>query len=355
MKKIFLALFTLLLLQSCDNDIDINAEYKDLTVLYGLLEPGNDSNYIRVQRGYLGEGAASESFRISDSLYYDSNDIDVFIRQYSPGADVAEAERELIWDNSISLDSGTYTEEGHHLYRVPADFDILRSKEYEVVVRRKDGTESTARTGIVGRIRMIRPLDAISVRIFNGQIEFDVDQNTSGTNPEATLNMTAYQPIIYFHYKEVNLSTGEESIETATIRLPLQETRFDETDILYDANQLYAALADRIEADPSKNILRFFQNLDIEIIGVSEDLMTYIELNKPATGVNQNRPQFEQVTNGTGILSSRTSTKRENIDLFETIEDRMRENGLVCDLNFAVLKLGGSDTCYCIDNEEVCF
>jgi len=356
MKKIFGGLIALLLLQSCDNEIDVNADYKDLTVMYGVLDPASDTNYVRIQRGYLGDAAASASFGISDSLYYDSAEIDVFIREYdNPSATTFDREAKLIWDDSKTLDTGTFTGEGHHLYRVPSNFNIQRDKEYEVIVRRLDGTEASARTGVVGRIRILRPLEPFSIRIFNGQIQFIADQETTQPNPEATVKMTAYQPVLYFHYKEVNLSTDEQSFHTVTIRLPLQETRFDQTEIIYNGSQLYAALAGEIEPDPSKNILRFFQNMDLEITGVSEDMMTYIELNKPATGVNQNRPQFEQVVNGTGILTSRTSVRREQIDLQETIESRMLENSLICDLNFAILKLNGSDTCYCINNQEVCF
>lgn len=323
--------------------------------MYGVLDPASDTNYVRIQRGYLGDAAASDSYRISDSLYYDSTEIDVFIREYSLGASTFDREAALIWDNSKTLDSGTYTGEGHHLYRIPSNFDIQSDKEYEVIVRRSDGTEASARTGMVGRIRILRPLSPISIRIFNGQIIFTADQETTEPNPEATQKMTAYQPVLYFNYKEVNLSTNEEGYHTVAIRLPLQETRFDQTEILYSGSQLYAALAGAIEPDPSKNILRFFQDIDLEITGVSEDMMTYIELNRPATGVNQNRPQFEQVVNGTGILTSRTTVKLDKIELFETIEERMLESSLICDLNFAILKLNGSDTCYCINNQEVCF
>ncbi len=323
--------------------------------MYGLLDPKLDTNYLRIQRGYLGEEAASASFGISDSLYYDSAEIDVFIREYRPGSTTIEKEVQLIYDENVPVDSGTYTTEGHHLYRIPDGFDILRSREYEVLVRRSDGTEAYARTGIVGNIDIRRPLSIITARLFDGRIEFWINQDTEGNNPEATVKMIAYQPVIYFHYKEVDQAAGTEEFKTATIRLPLEENPFDQIEILYSSSQLYSALADRIEKDPSKNILRFFQGMDIEITGASEDMMTFIELSKPATGVNQNRPQFEQVVNGTGILTSRTVSRRNDIKLQSTIYDRLLEAGIVCDLNFARVELGGADTCYCIDNQKVCF
>ena len=39
----------------------------------------------------------------------------------------------------------------------------------------------------------------------------------------------------------------------------------------------------------------------------SEDLETYINVNKPITGIVQQRPQFTNITNGVGLFSSRLS------------------------------------------------
>lgn len=355
MKKLILALSIVLGLIACDNDIDINAEYEDITVMYGLLDPKLDTNYVRIQRGYLGDAAASASFGITDSLYYDSAEIDVFIREYRPGGSTIEQEVELIYDESVPVDTGLYTTQGHHLYRVPSNFDIKSSREYEVVVRRSDGSEAYARTGIVGNIVIRFPIEPISSRFFDGRISFDIQQSTVGNNPQATVKMIAYQPIIYFHYREVNNNTGSDEFKTETIRLPLLENPFDDIEILYTSNQLFSALANSIEKDSTKTIFRYFQGMDIEITGASEDMMTFIELSKPATGVNQNLPQFEQVENGTGILTSRTVARRNDSKLQETIYNRLLESRVACDLNFVRIELNGADTCYCINNEKVCF
>ncbi|MCR9155415.1 MAG: hypothetical protein NXI09_15030 [Bacteroidetes bacterium] len=355
MKKLLLGFLAFGLLLSCDNEIDVNAEYKDITVVYGLLDPEADVNYIRVQRGYLGNEAASASYGISDSLYYDSTEIDVFLRSYLPSSEAPLNEVELIWDNSIVLDSGTYTGEGHHLYRVPSSYSIDRDKEYEVVVRRMDGSEAKARTGIVGEINILEPNQSITNRFFRGLLRFRIDQDIEEGDYEATEKMIAYQPILYLNYKELDRTTLEETFHKVTMRLPLQETPFDQFDITYDQSQFFGALSGSIEPDPTKNKLRFAQKMELRIIGVTENMMTYIELNSPATGVNQNRPQFEQVSNGAGILSSRTIVDMPNIEIVETLDDRMLSNGLICDLNFTKIRLNGSDTCYCIDNKEVCF
>lgn len=355
MKKILLALTAVAALSSCDNEVDINAEYQDLSIIYGMLNPKLDTNYVRVQRGYLGTEPASSSFGQSDSLYYDTADIAVYIREYSKDASTFDKEAPLVYDNSIPLDSGLFTSDGYYLFRVPSEMAIQNEKEYEVAVIRKDGSEASARTGIVGEIVIEIPRATVTAKVYNGLIQFRVRQDLTGNSPDATIKMTAYQPLIKFHYKEVNLLTKVEEFKTTTITLPLVESRFDDINLTFTGNELNQALAERLEKNP--NIIRFFRSLDVEIYGASEELMTFIELNKPSTGINQNRPDYSQVINGSGILSSRTFSRRLDVSLQTQLYDRLIVSQTTCDLNFARFEMGNinGDTCWCVNNEKICF
>jgi hypothetical protein len=355
MKKIIVALAAIIAFSSCENEVDINAEYKDLSIIYGMLNPKLDTNYIRVQRGYLGTEPAANSVGQSDSLYYDTSEIKVYIREYTKDETEFDKEAPLIYDASRVLDSGLYTVDGYYTFRVPSDFDILSSKEYEVVVVRKDNSKASARTGIVGSIEIQIPRATVTAKVFNGLIEFKIRQDLDGTNPEATAKMTAYQPVIEFYYKEVDLVTKVEEFKSESIKLPLVESIFDEIRLNFTGTELNQALSERIVSDPNK--IRFFQSLDVEVYGASEELMTFIELNKPSSGINQNRPDYDQVINGTGIVSSRTFQKRLDVSLQSQLYDRLLVSQTTCDLNFARFEAGNinGDTCWCVNNEKICF
>jgi len=79
-RSLFGLLMLLFLLSACDNELNVRADYEDLTVLYAILDPKEDTNYVRVQRAYLGDAPASASYNETDSLYYDTADIQVLIR-----------------------------------------------------------------------------------------------------------------------------------------------------------------------------------------------------------------------------------------------------------------------------------
>ena len=95
MKKYF---YFLLVLISCNNDLEINENWKDIPVIYGVLNPGSDENidnisgsgrnydhYVRVQKSFLGDGSALTYTQVSDSIYYDPDNIDVWLELLDSG------------------------------------------------------------------------------------------------------------------------------------------------------------------------------------------------------------------------------------------------------------------------------
>lgn len=345
MKKILFPSALIFLLFACDNEIDVNASSKDLTVMYSILDPNEDSNFVRVQRGYLGDAPAEQSTDKPDSLYYDTADIDVYIREVDPTNDQVLREQPLVYDGSINKEPGNFTGDGHYLFRVPAGFNFDESLEYQIATVRKDGSEASGSTGLVGDIRIRVPVEPQSIRVFNGQIKFDVDQGSA--------RMVAFQPIIFFRYREFNLQTGDSTYHEEQIRLPVQNRSTSSIEILYESRELMAALGGRVgPADP--DIIRFFIGMDIEIWGAAEDLVTYYQLNEPSGNINQNRPDFNQISNGTGLISSRTSARRENIRLEPSrVERDLQYSNFTCDLQFAKVELG-RDTCFCRNGEKFC-
>ena len=65
----------------------------------------------------------------------------------------------------------------------------------------------------------------------------------------------------------------------------------------------------------------------------SEDLNTYIKVNKPITGIVQERPQFTNINNGIGLFSSRYTKVRYGFPLTSSSIDFLKStDGL--DRNF---------------------
>lgn len=80
--KLFLFLLSgLLVLASCENEIDVNADWRDVPVVFGLLNIDDTEHFLRVSKVFLGEGDALAFAQNPDSIYYNPNDIEVKVEE----------------------------------------------------------------------------------------------------------------------------------------------------------------------------------------------------------------------------------------------------------------------------------
>ena len=75
---IFLLVFSMVFM-ACETDFDVNANWKEVTVVYGLLDQSEQEQYIKINKAYLGEGDALQLATIADSVNYDPSDLEVKI------------------------------------------------------------------------------------------------------------------------------------------------------------------------------------------------------------------------------------------------------------------------------------
>lgn len=78
---IFLLLPALILLfNACKTDFDATSDYKEIAIVYGVLNQKDNVHYLRVNKAFLGQGNAVIYSQIPDSSSY-GNDIEVFINE----------------------------------------------------------------------------------------------------------------------------------------------------------------------------------------------------------------------------------------------------------------------------------
>ena len=59
-----LFLFSIL---SCDKELNILDDYKDITIVYGLINPNDSISYIRIEKAFLANGDIFEAAQVQDS------------------------------------------------------------------------------------------------------------------------------------------------------------------------------------------------------------------------------------------------------------------------------------------------
>ena len=117
MKSLFLkipAAIALLFLTGCSNDLDITDDWTDTPVVYALLNPSTTTNFVRLQRAYLGEGNAYLMGQHSDSLYYDTNKVSVHLTRVKNN--LALDTFQLGVTTQVQKAEGVFSEQPHFLY-----------------------------------------------------------------------------------------------------------------------------------------------------------------------------------------------------------------------------------------------
>ena len=75
----------------------------------------NDNHYIRIQKSFLGNLAASQMAQEIDSIYYNPNDIVLSIDKLQNGVIVETFDLELV--NNLDKLDGYFANESHQLYK----------------------------------------------------------------------------------------------------------------------------------------------------------------------------------------------------------------------------------------------
>ena len=307
MKKIYLILGVFaVIFTSCDTDFDVNAEWEEVTVVYGLLDAGDEmkTQQIKISKAFLGKMDALQMAQYADSINFDQGELAVkVIRVKNNGIrdtialdEVPTLRNDGVFNDSIIV----YTFENNNF--------LNSNSEYELLIKNNiTGNEVSSTTNIISEFNF-----DMGAGFPFGFIETWIPGNPSATKFSSTVvtwgnstdNGVQYQIELIFNYNENDIAKN--LIYTSTV---LEETNIFE----FEGEKFFNFLKNELVKDPL--IERKFLSIDLIMTVGSEDLKTYRIINEEITGIVQERPQFTNINNGIGLFSSRFTKNRENFQL----------------------------------------
>ena len=307
MKKIYLlvSVFTIIF-TSCDTDFDVNAEWEEVTVVYGLLDAGDEmkTQQIKISKAFLGKMDALQMAQFADSINFDQGELAVkLIRVKNNGIrdtialdEVPTLRNDGVFNDSIIV----YTFENNNF--------LNSNFEYELLIKNNiTGNEVSSNTNIISEFNF-----DMGAGFPFGFIETWIPGNPSATKFSSTVvtwgnstdNGVQYQIELIFNYNENDIAKN--LIYTSSV---LEETNIFE----FEGEKFFNFLKNELVKDPL--IERKFLSIDLIMTVGSENLKTYRVINEEITGIVQERPQFTNINNGIGLFSSRFTKNRENFQL----------------------------------------
>jgi hypothetical protein len=301
MKKVLLLLSAVLLLNSCETDFKTTAPYKEVMVVYGLLDPNDSIQFIRVGKSFLGEGNVLVMSQQADSITYADDALEVTMEKQTGSQTQSYA---LTRIDTIDKETGIFNVK----QKFYADVNPLNtSATYKLIVKNKNtGYTVSSKTGIVG--------NPPSIELPNPSASIDF-----AVNSELVIQFYAgqqariYNVSLLFRYIEIDLLTADTTWKYFTWSLG-QKLTSPGSLVEFRANRLefFNHVRDNLVAEPnkSKKFLNYpdqsaIKPIDIQIIGVTEELNTFVSLANPSTGIVQDPPFYTNIENGIGIFSSR--------------------------------------------------
>ncbi len=330
---------------SCSNELDVNSPWSDITVVYGLLDSGADTNWIRINRAYLGTQGAEAGASVPDSIYY--GPLEVWLDEFNGNSLVRSFQFEF--DNtSRSLNDGFFTTEGYRLYR--STEDILAGRTYALrVIKGDDRPVVTAEAVSLGS-----DVDWQSPR--NNALPLTLVPNTDYSVTFKTQELAkVFEVSITARYKEYAVNDpGNARILESVYTLPIKSVNLvnggQTLSFAYTTESLLSALMQNIPVDPQ--LRRILLGIDFKALAGDEDLFTYLSVNQPPTGIVTERPDFSNIEGGYGLFGSRALSVIPNKQFNEAGLIEFVVNELSCDRNFGRIFTtpGGADTCFCVGN-----
>ena len=323
--RFILALFSFIaVLSSCSTDVELYASYKDVAIIYGLLDAHADTNFIKITRAFCGTNDnpidATEVALIADSSNYPGK-LDARIIEFESmaGNSYEPTGRVLVLDTMTfhNKEEGVFYAPDQIVYYTPEPLytgSDGRRYKYRLVVVKPDGDTVTAQTTMVGDEDFAIVSASVGFQASPtdelGKIYFRSD----GVAPLYEIGMR-------FNYHEQHAGAG---IAFKSISLPFgtkplsnyKKLEYSDNSYYqeYSLNWLFNALENTIGGDTvvdanHPNVVRYIDDLVISLSAAGEDLYYYYLANEAQQSIGITSV-YSNINGGFGLFSSRSSIEK---------------------------------------------
>jgi len=319
MQRLLFIGLSAVLLSSCSNDLDINAEYKDITVVYGLMNQRDSIHLVKINKAFLGEGNALDMALVADSNEYTGDAITLAeVDRLDGNGNVVET-YPLHDTTVVNREPGTFYAPVQKLFYFRTPFAtqlntgrmfLFQDARYRLRLKVK-GADITSTTPIVNDFT-IDPVDqdtnstASRVGLRNS---FNTAYGTYEFNWKSKADCKRFVVSFRFRYDEV---TGTDTVprtfvQTLGSRVAASSSEQEDMSVIMNGESFFSGLANNCRSNPNWASVskRIFRGLDFLVSVANDDFHTYLTLTEPVSGIIEDRPDFSNVGGAIGIWGSR--------------------------------------------------
>lgn len=312
----------------CSTDIELNAPYDRTPVVFGLLDAAQDTQWVRINRTWLGNGNQFDAALVADSSEYPAEDLTVTVQERVGSS--AGGSWDLV-DTTIEnkSDQGIFYAPAHQMwYFVPVG-GLNTDAEYDLSIDiASDEDEVRSTTNMIAE--QIGNITQPPPGVNNFKLGF-ASPGFVTTYPDITFKWSStagasrYDITVFIHVTErvwndlAHTDLLEERERIVEWNIGSLNTDDDEGgEVLQkevSGSRFYSTLATQLDADPYitrvlgswDEQVQIARAVDFVLTIANEELSTYLEVNAPVTGVIQERPEYTNINGGLGLFAARAT------------------------------------------------
>lgn len=305
MRKFLIIVSIVLLATACEVEFSPNAEWKNIPVVYCLLDQDDDTSWVRVQRCYLTEDNIYNYGSNSDSINYPQGSISVSLLAYENGQLKDSMNFEY---TTRDHEPGSFVSTNQPLYYCRTKNRLKENYSYVLQVRNVADNSILAVSDPIMLIKKTASKLFVdpSLTILNGtdtisgQFAFYNSLGGSSSNTlycyirwNALENARLYQPVVRFYY--------ETQGEVKHIDLHASNSRTTET--YYSRDLFLSQLKQYFGDDTTRK--RYIPRVDLYLTCCSEELNAYMMANSSGGAASEMAEGFSNINGGVGVFASR--------------------------------------------------
>lgn len=317
MKRLIYSIIALvvLVLASCSNKVDLYSDEGETTIVYAMLDPKADTNFFKITKSFIGN--VNELAQNYDANNYTYDEIDVKFSGVFEGSSAVQTitldtiSKWIPYDENSTFYSGCMQTYYYTTKR------LLEGKEYTLdILRKADNVNISAKATTINSFDFKKP--ATNIIGFTGpsaSVEWRVRDASTMFHSTASY----FEVYGYFHYTE--LMPGAQDTVKRYIEWPLGEDTEEHlfttsnNDMFYTMGYTPNALFDIIgtnkyllENSPV-GVQRWFEDFEFRVSAIGDELYNYNLVNNSNSAI-QDVPNYTNVKNGNGLMSSRVSKSK---------------------------------------------
>ena len=305
-----------LLFYSCSEDFKVGAPYKEVMVVFGLLDKGDTAHYIKITRGFFDEVNNNLlAAKNADSVYYDS--LKVVLSKMNNGGAVIQnyslAKVNLVTEGIVK-DTGIFVANPAYAYKLKTLLDPNYLYQLSIT-NPKTQKKVTCNTNVLENAPTVFVVDNLQGGILDFSDPVAVNDFIFTPPPHAAM----IEMYLRFNYYEKWLVNGTEVGASKYVDIPFFTKKAINNpnnpgaiSFSFLNNTFFGFIGGGLPT-PTNDVKRYVDTPDVIFYAAGNDLKKYIDITNAQGGItaDQIKPIYTNMQGGDayGILSTRV--KRE--------------------------------------------